>query len=484
MEILQALKTVAESIKAWTISKLLNKVDKIDGKDLSTNDYTTEEKNKLAGISDGATKINSIADVGSGMSAQNYEFMGENKFAIIKPTINIATSDSTYVNHYVLVMELDITKAWGSYQSDFLIQDIENAYSGHFHWKCRVGADISTISANNIYTLATTSNILDGKLVSTYVIDNNYTTFRLYLQLPNNFHSYNIMPINTSYNDVTFKTSLYGDIGYSRFYEEIVGSPSINNAVRSKYDSNGQQIDTTYVKAISMNNKKMVYTKGDGTTSAVTITADDVNAAPSGYVADRFSAASNDEILSVIETVVANTPDTRMRVVRVHITVNELDLLGGSWFFTIYRYNSSNYSVTAKHASSNYVARRAMTSGVLGDWEWDNPPMVTDTEYRTTERINKKVVLRKVDSSGRILYRLSGETVWKPYATAIGAEIEGAAATALTEAKSYTDTAISNSFGLPKVTEADNGKILMVIDGAWKVIDINLTVDSDGTLQI
>ena len=34
--------------------KLNNKVDKEDGKQLSTNDYTTTEKNKLAGISSGA----------------------------------------------------------------------------------------------------------------------------------------------------------------------------------------------------------------------------------------------------------------------------------------------------------------------------------------------------------------------------------------------------------------------------------------------
>ena len=34
--------------------KLNNKVDKEDGKQLSSNDYTTTEKNKLAGISSGA----------------------------------------------------------------------------------------------------------------------------------------------------------------------------------------------------------------------------------------------------------------------------------------------------------------------------------------------------------------------------------------------------------------------------------------------
>lgn len=36
-------------------SDIANKVDKVDGKGLSTNDYTTAEKNKLAGIASGAT---------------------------------------------------------------------------------------------------------------------------------------------------------------------------------------------------------------------------------------------------------------------------------------------------------------------------------------------------------------------------------------------------------------------------------------------
>ena len=38
--------------------------------------------------------------------------------------------------------------------------------------------------------------------------------------------------------------------------------------------------------------------------------------------------------------------------------------------------------------------------------------------------------------------------------------------------------------GLPAVTTADNGKVLMVVDGAWAVVDINLTVDADGVLSV
>ena len=38
------------------LARLNDKVDKVTGKGLSTNDYTTTEKNKLAGIETGANK--------------------------------------------------------------------------------------------------------------------------------------------------------------------------------------------------------------------------------------------------------------------------------------------------------------------------------------------------------------------------------------------------------------------------------------------
>jgi len=47
----------AKSIVDGVTSALAGKVDKVDGKGLSTNDYTTEEQTKLAGISEGANKV-------------------------------------------------------------------------------------------------------------------------------------------------------------------------------------------------------------------------------------------------------------------------------------------------------------------------------------------------------------------------------------------------------------------------------------------
>ena len=56
MEILQALKKTVESMKAWTDE---NKVSKVSGKGLSTNDYTTADKNKVAKMANDLVVIDS-----------------------------------------------------------------------------------------------------------------------------------------------------------------------------------------------------------------------------------------------------------------------------------------------------------------------------------------------------------------------------------------------------------------------------------------
>ena len=48
-----------------------------------------------------------------------------------------------------------------------------------------------------------------------------------------------------------------------------------------------------------------------------------------------------------------------------------------------------------------------------GEKEWLNPPFQADTEYRTTERYNSKVVYKKLDSeTGHIMWRTEDETEW------------------------------------------------------------------------
>ena len=70
---------------------IADKVDKIEGKGLSTNDYTTDEKNKLAGIETGA-QVNVQAD---------WEAESGGAQILHRPTIPTKTSDLTNDSHFV-----------------------------------------------------------------------------------------------------------------------------------------------------------------------------------------------------------------------------------------------------------------------------------------------------------------------------------------------------------------------------------------------
>ena len=59
ISIMEAFKNVTESISEWANEKLNNKVDKISNKGLSTNDYTTADKNKVANMANDLVVIDS-----------------------------------------------------------------------------------------------------------------------------------------------------------------------------------------------------------------------------------------------------------------------------------------------------------------------------------------------------------------------------------------------------------------------------------------
>jgi hypothetical protein len=51
----------------------------------------------------------------------------------------------------------------------------------------------------------------------------------------------------------------------------------------------------------------------------------------------------------------------------------------------------------------------------------------------------------------------------------------------------WVDTANDPSFivpNLPEVTAADNGKVLMVVNGTWQAVNLNLSVDANGVLSV
>lgn len=88
--------TTTATNKVWssqkTSNEFANKVDKVTGKGLSTNDYTTNEKNKLSGIESGAEEndINSISVNGTAINPD-----ANKNVNIVIPTVTIPIDDTT-----------------------------------------------------------------------------------------------------------------------------------------------------------------------------------------------------------------------------------------------------------------------------------------------------------------------------------------------------------------------------------------------------
>lgn len=62
--------------------------------------------------------------------------------------------------------------------------------------------------------------------------------------------------------------------------------------------------------------------------------------------------------------------------------------------------------------------QRYFSNGVWSEWEWVNPPLVTNVEYRTTERYKGAAVYKKVDANNDTLWRKDGESQWHLLASA------------------------------------------------------------------
>ena len=86
-----------ESVIATSLNDLdTRKVDKEDGKGLSTNDYTTDEKNKLAGIEEGAqvNDPNTVIDANYVHTDNNYTTTEKNKLSGIETGAQVNTVTS------------------------------------------------------------------------------------------------------------------------------------------------------------------------------------------------------------------------------------------------------------------------------------------------------------------------------------------------------------------------------------------------------
>ena len=95
------------------------------------------------------------------------------------------------------------------------------------------------------------------------------------------------------------------------------------------------------------------------------------------------------------------------------------------------RYGSqiTQIAINPYMAGQGQIAIRHRYQDVWREWEYLNPPMVANTEYRTTERVHGKALYKKADADGNISYRLDGETAWYPEGAGVAKLWENASST-------------------------------------------------------
>lgn len=140
-----------------TKEELNTKVDKVEGKVLSTNDYTTEEKNKLAGIAAGA-EVNVNAD---------WNATEGDALILNKPTIPSNVSELTNDNGYITKDVSDLT----NYSTTNTVnQAINNAVSSKVDT-----SSISAVATSGDYNDLNNKPIIPSS-TSELTNDSNYIT--------------------------------------------------------------------------------------------------------------------------------------------------------------------------------------------------------------------------------------------------------------------------------------------------------------------
>ena len=172
-----------------TVEALDNKVDKVTGKGLSSNDYTTTEKNKLAGVAAGAqvnviesVKVNNTA-LSVSNKAVNIDLSGKiDKVAnatagnipvlnsdgsIANSTINAANISSSATDALQNVWAYDSATSVATFGNNFAppLITVRNA----------TGTDNLGISGNNVTVKAAGNYIVDGAGYNFYITPNSTT---------------------------------------------------------------------------------------------------------------------------------------------------------------------------------------------------------------------------------------------------------------------------------------------------------------------
>lgn len=107
-----------------------------------------------------------------------------------------------------------------------------------------------------------------------------------------------------------------------------------------------------------------------------------------------YTAQSNADIDAALNDLLNKGVFYKTIFSAINILTNGLDLDGGVWGIELVNADGIGYAIATSYGYPNGVVRkmRMFVGDTWKPWEWVNPPMVQDNEYRTTERFRRKPV--------------------------------------------------------------------------------------------
>ena len=251
----------------------------------------------------------------------------------------------------------------------------------------------------------------DGKVVFGGVYTNEDVTTEFYFR-ELALYAKAVYPDGTEVDEVLYS---YGNAGGNA---ERMAAYSTSTVVERQMDivtfiGSEAQVDLTIESGIFLTAEML----------ARIATPEMFGAAPAGYIEDNLGTLETEAKLEeALDGILSKMPTYSVRFVRAAFE--------DSWFWgstraerrvliRVNKWDTAQCSclITSGYSDLIVVKYKETTWRPI---EYVNPEMKAGLEYRTTERIDGKVVYKK-NVNGVIQYRLDGETTWKDYAAAVGA---------------------------------------------------------------
>ncbi len=226
------------------------------------------------------TALSSKSDIGHNhdsdyLSLENGGAVKSKTRFLMGTYVTSVSGNNSSVNGYLHIATLTIAK---SYVNSYIEIEISK----------RTGyGKIYILFTNSGNTDPALKNFFYSSISNIYpvLVKSDTSTWELYLKETESYDTAVVLDYNTANYEGIIPTWKSGtthteDIGedfieatYASFYQNVNGNAA--TATKATKDSAGQQINTTYIKGLSVSGKTITYTKGDGTTG--TLTTQDTN---------------------------------------------------------------------------------------------------------------------------------------------------------------------------------------------------------------